>query len=363
MRLHELASVPFIAALLLGLTLSLVGAASAPVDDAYSTLNTQWNGTSELAARGFVPIGADLESVLYSTDTPAILLEIGPSRQFTRADADSIRAFLARGGLLLVADNSGSGNELLEPLGLSVRFDGRLLADSLFYRKQTVFPVSVDLSSSEYSTGVNELVLNYATILNVTDRAEVTVLASSSPFSFLDLDHDGLKDHGEPSGPFPILCELRMGQGSIILFTSPGSLANGLIYEGDNSVLMGNIIQHVSQPTGAAALLLDETHLESSPFTPVKAFAKVFVTSIVEGGMDWTGKLGLTLLTVSILAARFMVRKPSPGTETSKPYRTVQSLDRDSVIELHPTWNRRVLEYVARELEVSMKWRHLHERE
>jgi hypothetical protein len=337
-------------------------AASSPVDDAYSTLNPQWNGTSELAARGFAPVSAGLERTLSVTGAPAILLEIGPSRQFTEVDVDSIRAFLERGGMLLIADNSGSGNGLLELLGFPARFDGRLLADSLFYRKQTVFPVSTDLPSSQYSTGVNELVLDYATVLNITSQENVSVLASSSAFSFLDLNRDGLKDPDEPSGPFPVLAELTTGKGNIILFTSPASLANGLIHEGDNSVFMENIIQRVSQPT-PAALLLDETHLEPSPFTPAKVFAKGLVASILQGNMGLTSKLGLASLTISVVAARFAVRKPVPQKGTSKPYRTVQSFDTDSVIQLHPGWNRRQLEYVARELEASMKWRHLHERE
>ena len=363
MRLHLLGSMPFIAALLLGLTLSLAWAASSPIDDAYSTLNSQWNGTSELTAWGFVPVDAGFEGSLSSVGGPAVLLESGPSRQFAEADAVWIRALLAEGGLLIVADNFGSGNGLLKLLQLPVAFDGRLLTDSLFYRKQTVFPVSFDLPTSPYSTGVNELVLDYATILNVTSQENVVVLASSSPFSFLDSNRNGEKDPEEPSGPFPVLIEVSMGKGSVILFTSPASFANGLIHEGDNGVLMENIIRHASQPARAAALLLDETHLEPSPFTPAKIFARGLVMSMVEGGMGLTGKLGLAILTISILAVRFTVRRSNPETETGKPYRAARSFDTDTVMRLHPSWNRRRLDYVAHELETSMKWRHLHERE
>lgn len=363
MRLRLLASGPVIVALLLGLTLSLVWASGSPVDDPYSPLNTQWNGTSELATRGFVPVSAGLGRILSSTDAPAILLEIGPSRQFTTADADSIRDLLAKGGLLVVADSYGSGNQLLELLGLPVKFDGRLLTDPLFYRKQPVFPVCFDLAPSAYSAGLDKLVLNYATVLNITDQAEVSVLASSSAFSFLDSDRDGVKDPEEPSGPFPILAEVGMSKGKVVLFTSPASFANGMIHEAGNGVLIENIIQTMSQPTRVSMLLLDEMHLEPSPFTAAKLSARSLVISIIEGGMGFAGKLALIVLTMSIIAARFLVRKPSLETETSKPYRTIRSFDVDSAMQLHPTWNRRQLEYVARELEVSMKWRHLRERE
>ena len=362
MKLRLLGSWPFIAALLLGLTVSLAWAATSPVDDPYSTLNSQWNGTSELATRGFVPVSAGLEKVLPTTSSPAILLEIGPSRQFTKSDSDAIRDYLARGGLLLVADSFGSSNGLLELLGVPARFDGRVLVDSLFYRKQPVFPVSFTFSSSPYLADVDELVLNHATVLNITNQGKVSVLASSSPFSFLDLNQDGAKDTEEPSGPFPILLEASMGKGEVVLFTSPASLANDLINEAGNGVLIENIIRSMSQPAAATALLLDETHLEPSPFTPAKAFATDFVTSIVQGGMGLNGKLGLTFLAMSIVAVRFMARKPSPETETSKPYRIIRSFDLNSVMRMHPTWNRRQLEYIGRELEASMKWRHLGDR-
>jgi hypothetical protein len=351
--------------LLLGLTLSLAWAATAPIDDAYSTVNTQSNGTSELAARGFVSVYPSLELALPNTYAPAVLLEIGPSSQFTKADTDSIRGFLARGGVILVADNFGSGNGLLELLGIPARFDGRLLADSLFYQKQTVFPsVSVDLPAA----GVKELVLDHGTVLNITDRAAVSVLASSSPFSFLDLNHDGLKDPKDPSGPFPILAELTVGSGSVILFTSPGSLTNDMIDEGSNSLLIKNIIQRASQLGGGTpTLLVDETHLERSVtlFTSAKLFARGLVTSIIYGGMGVPDKLGLALLAMLVVAVPYVVETGSAETEKepSKPYRTVPRFDTDAVIKLHPTWDRRQVEYVSRELEASMKWRHPYERE
>jgi hypothetical protein len=68
-------------------------------------------------------------------------------------------------------------------------------------------------------------------------------------------------------------------------------------------------------------------------------------------------------LTISILAARFTVRNPPLQRETSKPYRVARSFNTDLVIQLHPTWDRRQVEYVARELEASMKWRYINERE
>jgi len=353
-----------VVAFLVGLTLSIVWAASSPIDDSYSTVNPLWNGTSELARRGFLAVTSDLGETLSSTNPPAVLLIAGPTRQFTEADADSTRTFVATGGLLIIADNFGSGNGLLGLLGLPVRFDGRVLIDTLFYRKQPVFPLIFDFPPSEFSAGVGDVVLGYATVLAIEPGSKVELLASSSPFSFLDSNGDGEKSPQEPPGPFPILAELALGKGIVILFSSPASLANGLIDEANNNILLENINKHASQPTRGTVLLLDETHLEPSPFTPPKLVAQGLVIAILQGRMWLSAKLGLTALAITIIGARLMFRKPSAKmVEKREPLRIVTLFDVDSVLRLHPTWDRRKLEYVAHELEVSMKWMRLHEGE
>jgi len=362
MRLRTLASGPLIVAFLLGLTLSIVWAASLPVDDPYSTANQQWNGTSELVKMGFVPVTSDLAGTLSSTNYPALLLIDGPGRGFTQADADAVRSFVTGGRVLAIADNFGSGNGLLEFLGLPVRFDGRVLIDPLFYRKDPAFPLLFKMPSSSLSPGVDEVVLNYATVLTIKPGGNVKVLGSSSPFSFLDADKDGKKDADELSGSFPVLAESAMGDGAIILFSSPASFGNGLIQEADNSVLLGNIVRRASQPNQRAVPLLDQTHLDASPFTPAKLAAKELVSEAVNGGMELSSKLGLTAAAIVIVAARFAYRKPPPEEpKRAKPPGRSPLLEVDSVLRLHPTWDRGKLEYVAREIEASTRWRRLRE--
>jgi hypothetical protein len=275
-------------------------------------------------------------------------------------EANSVSGFLQEGGLLVIADNFGSSNGLLDLLGVSVRFDGRHLIDPLFYRKQPEFPVISDFSPSQFSTGLSELLLNNAAVLNITSGSNVKLLASSSPFSFLDSDQNGKKGPQEPSGPFPVLAQVQVGQGTILLFTSPASFANGLVGEADNGVLVDNIIRYGRQHS--SSLLLDETHLEPSLFTPAKLLAESFVTSILEGSMQLSAKLGLTASVIVLVAVRYMYRRlpVQIAGEVGSSW-TVGSADIESVLRLHPTWDREKFEYVANELEASMKWRRLNE--
>ena len=368
MRPRPIASAPVLGAFLLALTLSILLAASMPIDDPYSTLNTQWNGTSALAEKGFLAVSADFTKTLLSTDGAAILLVFGPTRQFTGSETNFLADFVQKGGFLVLADNFGSGNSLLDLLGLPIRFSEKLLVDPLFYRKQPTFPAISDFSPSELSTGLDELVLDYATVLDIGDEGNVTVLAKSSPFSFLDIDKDGKRDAEEPSGPFPVLAKLELGRGMVVLFTSPASFANGLLREADNIVVVENImntaiVRQASQSEGPTVFLLDETHLEPSPFTLARTVSQRLFLSVWKGGMMLSEKLALTALAMMIVAIRYVYRKTSSEAMEEMPRsRSAGSFDVEQVLRLHPTWDRRKLEYVANELEAS-KWRRLREAE
>jgi hypothetical protein len=348
---------------LVALTLSIVWAASSPVDDPYSAANTQWNGTSELVRRDYAYVSSDIASALSSENAAGAMLVVGPSRQFTQAEANTISDQLARGGLLVLADNFGSGNSLLDLMGLPVRFSGKLLVDTLFYQKSPLFPLIVDMPPSEFSVGMNELVLNYACTLNITAGSNVRILASSTPFSFIDMDRDGVKDAGEPSGPFPVLAEVAVGKGAILLFSSPASLANGMIDQADNSVLVQNIAKQASRLGGSRTVLLDESHNEASPFTPARQMASGLVLAVLNGGMLGWARLGLASFMMVLVAVRYVYRRPSEGPKQLSATGPAYIDTVSDVLLRHPTWNRRELEYVKRELEASMKWRRLRDTE
>ncbi len=336
------------------------------VQDAYFVANSGWNGTSVLGQKGFMPVSQDMAKVLSSPDVIGVLAILGPSREFSKVEAELMAGFVKKGGMLVIADNVGSGNGLLELLGIPVRFDGRLLMDTLFYRKQPVFPLVFDLPQSEFSIGIDELALNHATALNVRDSSNVKVLAQSSRFSLLDDNQDGKKGAEEPTGPFPVWAEVQLGKGSILLFTSPMSFTNGMIHEGQNRILIENVINawfvrassSGTQSEGAYLLLLDETHLGFSESSAPKLVLQSFGAAALSGTMSLTQKLLLTGVAVAILTLRFTYRRPTVQAEMD--FSTLPrsaSPDIDLVLRLHPSWDRRKLEFVAGELEASTRWR------
>jgi hypothetical protein len=359
MNTRRLGSGPLVAALLAALALSIVWAGVSQIDDPYVSANPGWNGTSELIKKGVAPANADITNTL-TLGNPSALMIIAPTREFTLSEANSIRSYVEGGGLLVLADNFGSGNQLLGLLNVSARFDHRLLADTLFYYKEPIFPLIVQLPPSNLFNGVSELALNTAVTLNITSGSNVRILATSTPFSFLDINQDNEKEPGEPSGPFPVLAELGLGQGEVILFTSPASFTNGMINLSDNTVFIDNLLKAGTAPTRTVPVL-DEAHLESSPFSSTRLLAKQIMSSALSGGMSGTAKLGFTSITLLLIAARYGYRRPFRKKVKEDGTLEVQK-DIDPVMRLHPSWTRKELDYVQHELEAGLRWR-FHEKE
>jgi hypothetical protein len=94
-----------------------------------------------------------------------------------------------------------------------------------------------------------------------------------------------------------------------------------------------------------------------------KLMARQLVASILEGGMQLPVKLELTALAIVLLAANYAYGKPSKAAKEIELLQVVRSPDVETMLRLHPTWDRAKLEYVARELEASLKWRRLREAE
>jgi hypothetical protein len=99
------------------LLLLLAGAAvyahTTTTTEEYSRYNAGWNGTSNLA-------GEEVRD-LRGLDPASTLLILAPNRSFSPEEVGYLRAFLDRGGRVLVADEEGAANGLLADLGSTMR--------------------------------------------------------------------------------------------------------------------------------------------------------------------------------------------------------------------------------------------------
>ncbi|MBT9166028.1 MAG: hypothetical protein DDT25_00693 [Chloroflexi bacterium] len=218
--------------------------------------NSLWNGLADFT-REHTALTIDSFDQLPKLPQGKALLSI-PALPHEEEEIARLREFVTQGGRLVLMDDFGHGNEVLEYLGIEVKFSGRMLLDPLFSYRNPRLPRITDFSPEIKEAGVESVVLNHATALTGAGAGEV--LAWSSEHSFLDLDGDGSWGQAEPKGPLPVAARFRLGQGEVILVSDPSILINSMVRMDDNRAFLGYLTEGI-EPGG---ILVDQLHLEKS---------------------------------------------------------------------------------------------------
>lgn len=279
--------------------------------------NPDWNGLSEMYGV-YEPYRLDSLDQWGRVPVRVVnssLFIIGPSEEFSGSDVLVVEAYLEAGGRVVLMDDFGSGNLLLEGLGVGSRFDGGLLQDPLFFEDEYVFPVLLDVGIS----GVDRCLLNYPSVLSVDGGS---VLGVSSPFSYLG-SGPGAPGEGVEADQYPVIVLHRVGEGELILVSDSSLFINGMLDRLDNRGLLDALLR--------GDMMIDESHILSSRLTQAKGFFRG-----VYGFFDNPEVRYLLLAVLGVALFKFKW-------ETEPEY-----LEDDPVMDAmvrHPGWDR---EHVAR---------------
>jgi uncharacterized protein DUF4350 len=249
-----LASALFVVALVLWIYPS-------PTDFANS--NTRWNGMSNASGEFNVRPLTDVRG--FPSESRGTVVLVIPSRPPQPSHLQAIRRFVEGGGVLILLDNFGSGNDVLTILGSAIRFSGRLLADPLFNLKNNRLPRILDFAPSPLTVGVQELVFNHATVL--TGISTTQAAATSSPVSYLAVNPTGQRDEGSPRGPFPVLALEPLKEGYVVAVSDSSLLINSMLPQADNRRLIRNA---VGLAGANARIFLDDALLPQGPLDATK---------------------------------------------------------------------------------------------
>jgi len=297
-----------------------------PLDD-FRLENPFWNGLSELHSRIHpfeVSDLARLDVVLKPSESA--LLMLGPSKPFTDEDVDAVRGFLGAGGLVVLAEDFGSGNSLLEGLGVEARFLGRILLDPLFKDKDSRMPRMIDFTPSPYTRGLSALTFNYATALTDVGHG-VRVLARSTAFSYLSKDLRSPPEEAELVGPFPVMAEVKYGGGSMVLISDSSLFVNSMLDRDNNDALLKNLM-------GGKMVYVGVSHWSPSLLTQVKG---VLARAYEVAGVTEVKYSLAVILAVIIFKVRW----------GGKEMRDERDEVEDALIN-HPEWDRALLERLKR---------------
>ncbi len=255
--------------LLLSLTLVILVSMAAliwffPVNGDFRVDNPFWNGLSSLESDTDLSPLNSFDSLPVEPEHTALLLV--PYEPFSQVELEQLKAYVSNGGTLVVLDDYGYGNEVLKAVGLNVTFTGETLLDPLFNYRNKFLPKITDFTNnSAITANVSSIMFNHASCLNNTD--DVTVLAFSSRFSFLDTNDNGAWDSYEPTGPLPVAAYCKLSQGDVVVVTDPSFLINGMLELDDNLRFIDNIVGLHD----ADQVFVDQLHLPRTALDDAKS--------------------------------------------------------------------------------------------
>lgn len=328
--------------------------AASTSDAAFGAYNPAWDGTADLRATA---AGDDVEprivreTATYDefepSETTAIV--ISPDRPYTEEEVQRLRAFVENGGRLVVADDFGNhSNDLLADLGADARLDGRLLRDEENHFRAPALPRATNVSNSSTVSGVDQLTLNYATVVQPNGA---TVLVASSPFGYLDENRNGTLDDDEVLEEYPVVTTEAVGNGTVIVVSDPSVFINSMQEQSDNRAFARRMMENSS------TVALDYSHSEQLP--PLRfALLELRETPWLQWLLGATLVFGVGLAANRPGAIRRIRRRIAgrlrrrPGPEAD-----ADPIDRDALVEYladrHEDWDRerveRVVESTVRE--------------
>ena len=272
-------------ALLLLLVAVLIATAQFATTDAeYSRFNINWNGTSD-----FFGMAADKQFVYSYDDLPAMsgntLLIIAPGTEFA-----GLANYLYQGNTVIIADQSGNANILLEEVGSSIRvYDAEVRSTSMEYKDMGIFRGAVE--GDLFGSNVTTLTFNYPGYLTGGD-----IIASTSHLSWIDTNGNNIPDIGETLKVYSLAASENIGTGRVIVIADPSVFINSMLVRTHTENM------HVINALLGEELIIDQTN---SKTTLGGGLCPLLST------MHRFPALGTILITILfILAALIGIRRP-----------------------------------------------------
>mgnify|MGYP006282414675 CR=1 FL=1 len=245
---------------LVGVLIAVLLVSASTSAAAFSVFNPSWDGSSgvqstatESGIETRVALSTEAYTDVSPTETTALI--IGPDETYTASELTKIRQFIAAGGTLVVADDFGSGNQILTGIGVETRLNGHLLRDPQNNGPTTAMPTATIVSNASDFTSAETVMLNYATVVTAENA---TILARSSEFSYLDRNNNNEIDDNESIQSYPVVAQEEIGNGTVIIVSDGSLFINAMLERAENQAFTTDLVGDTE------LILLDGTHTTAS---------------------------------------------------------------------------------------------------
>ena len=193
-------------------------------NEEFSRYNVGWTGTSDffstLDRHTTVDIASPSDLAGYKNAT---LLLIAPDHTFTPEEGALYRDFVARGNTLLLADDFGSGNTLLQSLGSSILIrKGNLSSADRAYADVNMVVVHPVGDTGFFPAGSSLVVNQAATLTGGAPLLRTTI------FSWVNENPDRNLSSVKALGTLTVMAQEKIGNGTLYVLSDPSIFINGM---------------------------------------------------------------------------------------------------------------------------------------
>lgn len=233
--------------------------------------------------------------VLSRMDKTGVLLIVGPTTPYDSQEAVQLLLdFIRRGGSVLIADDFGRANSLLEKIWNLVSFateyrfkvlfnTSSVLCDATSYTKSPARPVITNFSGQDgiLSDQIDAVQTSFPTTFSLKMNDTTTVVPGSwglmrtSKSSWLERDLSAArKGKAKPNRnewgnvTFPLALPLSLGKGKVLMLSDPDILSNELLNTKDNKAFALEVIDWLSATSPTDRIIFDESHHSFLPYDP-----------------------------------------------------------------------------------------------
>jgi len=179
--------------------------------------------------------------------------------------------------------------------------------------------------------------LNYASTIS---HGGGTVLASSSYFSYLDLNLNGIHEINEPTGKMDVAVVYNVGRGRVVIISDSDILINSMINQGGNLILIKSLI-----PSDRRAYVLRD-FISIGVYTILRATISSIYSLIFYSSIKYP-------FIALILIASYHIGKATHRWVNSMLMVKHKYRDIDNVVKKHPGWSIEILKKIAEEVDKS----------
>jgi len=218
-----------VAAIIAAVTLLVVGFHLVSDTEEFSRYNHGWNGTSDFFSQINPYLSADIMQI---SDLPeagnATLLLIAPSGMYPATDIEEIRAFTETGNTLVIADETGMSNTILQGIGSGITIQPGMIGSIDRTYNDSYVIVTSPTSDHPLVANLSSIVLNQGLWLTGGEP-----LVQTSMMSWIDTDSDRRISEDESFGKRVVMSREKIGDGEVIVISDSAIFINCMLRIGD----------------------------------------------------------------------------------------------------------------------------------